>query len=383
MRPATFPLIALFVVLLSTTVLAQTETIVVNKPLEPITATSWTNDVQPNIIEARAQIESAAGARAIITSLLGGTSTRGAAATTAATASQIDNKDFYCMIHVLRWADANPQTVQAQNWYLYHNGELTHGSAENTLRIYGAKRITILYLHLNKESTNVYEPLYDIEVVKKTPAYLNRLLGLAGLFSSLTRAAGFTAAPKQFFATDTFDVKYRPSDITVTAKVQRAPGGPIQELGSTQKFDNEGKYFIDFSTGVPIRRISELNIDSTNNTVTAREVDKQNVFAFVNLHPRPIDIKRTGVNYVPHFVGGVSIARKPLDKIFVGAGVGPVFANFYIGALFNKQDELTTLQPGDPATPDQVQSNVRRRYKTQIGFGLNIPVGAIIEKLKD
>ena len=109
---------------------------------------------------------------------------------------------------------------------------------------------------------------------------------------------------------------------------------------------------------------------------------KTNVLALVNLYPRAVDIRSSSPLLIPHFVGGVAIAKQPLHKIFVGGGFGPVVANFYIGALFVKQEELKTLAPGDPATPSQVGGDIRRRFTPQVPFGLNVPVGAIIEKLK-
>ena len=153
-------------------------------------------------------------------------------------------------------------------------------------------------------------------------------------------------------------------------------------MGTVQKFDNEGKYLVDFSVGVPVRKMSELEFTSTNNTVTANEIDKTKLFAFVNVYPIPVDIKSSSPHLIPHFVGGVALEKQPLHKIFVGAGFGPVVANFYIGALFVKQQELQTLNPGDPASPDQVGADKRRRFKPQVAFGLNLPVGAIVEKLK-
>jgi hypothetical protein len=336
-----------------------------------------------------AEIENPAGAERIMSTLLAKPDGQPVDTKT------FKDKNFYCIIHVLSWsapsADDNKQTVVADNWYLYNQGQKnwSKGAADLTPRLYGAKDVTLLVLHLNKEETNQYTPGYEIKVEKKTPAYIANLLALAGLFPGQRSGGGAldVNAPKHYWGTHRLEVQHRPSDITITPKGSRttSTGAPLESvaLGEAQKFDNEGKYFIDFSVGVPVKKISQLSFESTNGLVTAKEVDETDIMAFVNLHPRPIDVKRTGYNKVPHFVGGVAIGRKPLDKIFVGAGFGPVVANFYVGALFVKQDQLTNLDPGDPATPAQVGSNVRRRYKTQVGFGLNLPVGAIVEKLKN
>jgi hypothetical protein len=242
--------------------------------------------------------------------------------------------------------------------------------------------VTFLYIHLNKADANDYQPLYKFDVDKKTPAYIAHFLGLTGLFSAdaqgSVKALAIVAAadPSNWWGVSTMTLQYKTSDITASAKLTRPAA--VEDVGDPQKFDNEGKYFVDFSVGVPVRKISQLNFDSTNNTVTAKKVDKTDILALVNLYPRPVDIKSNNVNIVPHFVGGVAIDKQPLHKIFVGAGVGPLVANFYIGALFVKQDQLSSLKAGDTATSSQLNNDLRRRYKAQIAFGLNVLVGEII-----
>ncbi len=362
----------------------QTETAIMSlERMDSGQFASIANDIDVN----KATVGSAAGAERIMSTLLADDGGRPLDTKT------FEDKNFYCIIHVLSWsapsATDQTQTVAAQHWYLYNQRTKNwqQGAADKQPRLYGAKDVTILILHLNKEEANNYKPSYEITVQKKTPAYIQNLLALAGLFNSQRGAALTDAgAPKHYWGVHRLAVQHRPSDITISpeASLLTAAGAPAgtKKLGDPQKFDNEGKYYVDFSVGVPVRKISKLSFESTNGLVTAKEVDETDIMAFVNLHPRPIDIKRMGYNMVPHFVGGVAIGRKPLDKIFVGAGFGPVVANFYVGALFVKQDALTSLDPGDPATPGQVGGDVRRRYKTQVGFGLNLPVGAIVEKLK-
>jgi hypothetical protein len=309
------------------------------------------------------------------------------------TEEQIDpaifnKKNFHCIIHIIRWsapaANTGTQVVQAENWYVYRKGHLTQATSDTIPRLYGVKEIVFLYIHLNKQPTNIYTPLYRFEIKQKTPAYIVHALGLFGLFQGQGAAKAITQPTpiNHWWAFRRFKIDYSTSDITVTPKMTRENVESAQDMGKEQKFDNEGLYYVDFSVGVPVRKVSQLSFDSTNGLVTAKEVDKTNIMAFLNLYPRKIDIKRTGYDMVPHFVGGVAIDSKPLDKIFVGAGFGPVVANFYIGALFVKQQQLTNLTPGDPATTGQVGSDIRRRYKAQVGFGLNLPVGAIVEKLK-
>jgi hypothetical protein len=394
MRYARFCFYAIsLTIMLAATALAQTQTETAVMPLQKMDSGQFA-PFKNDIDVVKAKIGSYEGAERIMSALIGESTSNSPRPKTIEPKDFKAKKDFYCIIHVLSWsapsAADNTQTVVAQNWYLYNQGakNWSQGTAETIPRLYGAKDVTLLVLHLNREATNKYTPSYEIRVQKKTPAYIQHLLALAGLFNSQPSGPGLAddENPKHWWGVYHLTVQYNPSDITITPEVSKtsATDAPaeVTKLGDAQKFDNEGLYFVDFSVGVPVRKISQLSFESTNGLVTAKEVDKTNIMAFLNLYPRPVDIKRTGYDMVPHFVGGVAIDKKPLDKIFLGAGFGPVVANFYLGALFVKQQQLSNLAPGVAATPGQVGNDIRHRYKAQIGFGLNLPVGAIIEKLK-
>ena len=374
-------------------ILAQTQHITIKSPFDRMDDSLYTS-IKPLITEPTAEISNgAAGAEQLMQLLIerGQDSSTGQVTLFSAAApvklKTLDDKDFYCIFHILRWSNPdanNKQTVQAQKWYLYHRGTLTLATGDEVPRLFGVKAAVFIYIHLNTREVNKYDPNYEFEIKKRVPAYISHLESLAGLFSidPGKSSVRLTAANQSdnYFGVTTLSFDYKVADITATAKIARPTA--VEVLGEAQKFDNEGKYFVDFSVGVPIRKMSELKFDSVNNTVTANKVDKTNIFAFVNIFPRPIDIRKNNVDLVPHFVGGVAIDRQPLRKIFVGTGIGPSIANFYIGALFVKQDQPTTLNTGDTATPGQLNNDLRRKYKTQVGFGLNVPVGVIIEKLK-
>jgi hypothetical protein len=367
-----------FLLFQSAVAFADTQHITVSSPFVKLNA-----DISPHVTKGTAEINNdAQGAEGIMAKLI-------PKFKDGSKNELSKDKNFYCIFHLLKWSDVanHKQTVQAENWYLYHRGKLTVGSASTIPRLYGARNVTFLYIHFNKDpNDNEYTPLYRFEVEKKTPAYINDLLGLAGLANSIlgggNAKAALAAPPEDWFGVANLTFDYKVADITATPKLTRLDQVTIEDMGRAQKFDNEGKYFVDFSVGVPVRKISELEFSSTNNTVTANEIDKTKLFAFVNLYAIPVDIKSSSPNLIPHFVGGVALEKQPLHKIFVGAGFGPLVANFYIGALFVKQEKLQTLNPGDPASPSQVDTDTRRRFKPQVAFGLNLPVGVIVEKLK-
>jgi len=308
----------------------------------------------------------------------------------------VSDKNFHCVIHVLRWSDpdtANKQTVVAQNWYVYNNGKAKGLRSDHIWsqedfttadRIYGVKRIWLLYIHLNKSvQTPSYTAYYDFTFTKKTPANVANLLGLASIFASGTSLADLKASDRENLWGGSFvDTNYVPSDATITANITTDPAtGPYVALDKPKKLDNEGLYWWDFSVGVPIRKIKELQFDTTLNTVTAKEVDTQNAFALLNLYFPPKDIKGTTASWIPHFVGGVAIAKQPLKKFMFGAGFGPHFTNFYVGALFTEEKKPATLTEGSTATPDQLNNDLRKHFRPQFTFGINIPVRAVLATL--
>lgn len=313
----------------------------------------------------------------------------------------LNDPDFHCIIHVLRWndlvdppagsTDQTSQTVAAQNWYVYNNGSAKGLRSDRVWsqedfatanRIYGAKKIWLLYVHLNKWTTVSYTAHYDFSVVKKLATNIANLLVLAKAFSSATAASGLTEGPQNVWGGSFITTNYSTSDVTVTANITTDPAnGPFVALDKPKKYDNEGLHWWDVSVGVPVRRIKELEFDTTNNTVTTKEVNKQNAFALFNLYLPPKDIKSTGFSVIPHFVGGVAIAKQPLKKILVGAGFGPYFANFYVGAIFSERKEPATLTEGSTATPDQLNADVRKRYKAQFSFGINISARTMLDAL--
>lgn len=310
----------------------------------------------------------------------------------------LEKEDFHCVIHVLRWGDssapdANSETTQAaaaQNWYVYNNGRAkglrsdriwSQEDFATANRIYGVKKVWLLYIHLNKEPGAAYTAFYNFTITKKTAANVGNLLGLARIFAGSITTTG-NIPNRNFWGGSMVETNYVPSDVTVTASIARDPiAGPIVSVDKPKKYDNEGLHWWDVSVGVPVRRIKELQFDTTNNTVTAKEVNKQSIFALLNLYLPPKDIKGTGFSWVPHFVGGVAIQKQPLKKFMLGVGFGPHFANFYAGALFKEEKKPATLIEGSTATSGQLNADIRKRFKPQFTFGINIPVRAVLETL--
>jgi hypothetical protein len=307
-------------------------------------------------------------------------------------APQPDAKDFYCLINVVRW-DNSPLkasdggetgnkigTAASSRWYVYHGGK-TWGVADfkTNNRVFGVRRVWLLFVHLNPPGQE-YEAYYTVDVTKKLPLPLTNLLGMA---SFVYGAAGGPAIPHGWGG-GYVDVVYNPSDLAVTgfAEVTGPSANSFQKLGDTQIFSNEGKYHFDFSFGVPIKQISQLQLNNTNNTVSAQKVDKTNVFGLLDLFPQAVDISNAGLYRLPHAVVGVKLDKQPLHSILLGVGFGPAFANFYAGCLWVKQDSLKTLQSGQGATPVQQAADTQQLYKPQFAFGINLTVRGTLNAMK-
>jgi len=316
--------------------------------------------------------------------------------------------DSYFVIHMLRWKDAAVDatdsskaspTVEFQHWYVYHHQKVWSDQDFTTAkRIFGKHRVWFLYVHLNKPTGLAYESIYEVQTVQKIPAYLDHLIQLAGLFGIKAPAAGGGAGGINVFGAQEFEIPYVPSDIKFTPQLTLAPPPPpipgapkppsFGTVGSVitgpvgETFDDEGKYLLDFSVGVPITKISQLQYTDTNGTVTATKVDKRNIYGFFNLYLKPVDLKATGFSKLPHLVTGVAIDTNPLKKAFVGIGYGPALANFYLGAMINTDRAPAGLACGNTPTAAQSQGTLLNRTCVKFGFGLNMGVGAVVNALK-
>jgi hypothetical protein len=293
----------------------------------------------------------------------------------------------YIVIHVLRWktpaAGSSALDIDKQHWYVVTNSATWDDESYNGTRLYGAKRIYFLYLHLNRPSGAAYTPTYAVTATKKTSALLNHLLSLGQLFGIGPAAQGAAPETREIAAWNAhrFDIDYLPSDVTIRGRIDGVPP-PAQPVSiDARTFDNEGKYRIDFTVGVPIRKFTDLQYADANGQLAPVKVDKSAIFALFNYYFQPVDIKNPTLSWVPHLIAGAAIQDHPQKKVLIGAGIGPLVAQVYVGVLINTYD---VPDPGGVCGKAAPAQTAKTKSKTcaEFAFGLNLSAGSVIEALK-
>ena len=309
------------------------------------------------------------------------------------------DKETYCIIHVLRWGELDnttkKQAIQAQNWYLYStlSSTKTRWTQEDftkNKRLLGSHKIYIIYIHLNVAASTIYIPSYRLTVAKKVPANLQHLITLFQTFApATTGATGVTnkalEIPTDYYGWGALDLQYDPSDITVSTTTRAVKNGvadssPEAKLSDDITFDNEGGYNFDFGFAVPIKKISQVNVDFTNGTATPVNVNDLSVFMVVDGYLKPVDVKSSRWTSWPHPLAGAAFAKQPLSRILVGGAWGPRFAELYLGAMFVKQPKRTA---GDSCKSSNTSGVVTGSYQycSQFSIGINLPVSGIASAL--
>jgi hypothetical protein len=241
---------------------------------------------------------------------------------------------------------------------------------------------------------------YEAAVVKRTPANIENLKTIVGLISGNLKAAQTClkiAANDILWGAGRIDNIGLPSDISIAGysvvndeevdkRVQEADRSRLQ-IGTTGSYNDEQLYWWDASIGIPVHKIKDLQYSDSDNTVTARQVDKQSAYAMFNLMIRPVDLSNPGDNKWPRILVGFPLSSSPWDKLFAGGAIGlplkPVKNfQFFAGATFIRTTQPATLGAGQSATNSQLQTDLRIKTTPKFTFGINVPVKSVIDKLK-
>jgi len=312
----------------------------------------------------------------------------------------------YVVIHLLSWApskgpagapDPSPK-VEADNWYLYRDiapGKWSQEDFTSAKRLQGIKRIYVLLLQFNAKSAipdgnGSYIPDYDFTITKKTPANVAHLYSLLQAFTggnsagngsaANQRIAGLDqAAPDAVWSGGVLNVGYIPSDILIKSTFRVSRDDSDQKLADDVTFDNEGPYYWDVGFAVPVKKISELKLDTTSGTATPANVGSETVFAILDGYFKPVDVKGSGFTAIPHPIAGVAYAKRPLSQVLIGGAWGPSASEIYLGAMFVKQPELSGSS--SCSSPSGTSLTGKSHYCAQFTVGINLPVSAIASKL--
>jgi hypothetical protein len=306
----------------------------------------------------------------------------------------------YCVVHLIRWkplSAENKSEPDREIWALFKSKKLNSTDVEwneqkdpkneeiFSTRIFGHKRVAVLLIHLDTPSA--WDVRYKITITQKTPLPLQHALDLAtAVFGGA--GPGQKDKSKNIWGARMMLVKYGVSDIAVKVNaVTGNAGRPIEQSKEyANKYDNEGKYHWDVSIGLPVKSVRELKFKSEGNQVVAESKEKQSVYGFLNLYPSAVDLKSDDFFTKPHFVLGVPLASKPLQRPFVGLGTGlfkkPLKFNIFAGVVFIRERVPQTLAEGDTATTGQLEGDLRTRWVRKFMFGINLPVSQIKDAIK-
>ena len=272
------------------------------------------------------------------------------------------------------------QSVEKQNWYVYHNGDWDQDDFATRKHIPGQQRVWMIYIHLNRKE--FYKVSYDVAITKLVP---KPWLDLRDLAELAVQARGFDVnkVPDKVWGGACIPVNSLPSQIEITPQFVPTAGEPqMRSLGDVVDFNNEGSYRFDFSVGVPIRKISELDFSSTDMKVGAKKIDSQVLFALADLYFQPVDFQRQTFSRWPFLVLGVGLTGKPLDRGLVALGWGSQLVSIYAGVAILREDRPANLKSGDTATSAQLSSDLRTHRQGQFAFGLHLSARAVLDLLK-
>jgi hypothetical protein len=293
----------------------------------------------------------------------------------------------WATVHLVLY-DANNQAHD--KWLRAHRkaGAIT---VDDLTHIPGAKEIAIVFLHMNvafspKNDPKTNTPLADQSLValdnfssvsyraivaKKLPYPIQNLLGILKLFPNSQAESANT--PLDIAGGGVIQHVDVPSDVTAFA-VQL--GASEQLIGQSLQYDNEGKYFWDVSLGVPVNKLSLINYDSTNNVFTPTTINKQSVYALVDLYPDLVDLKYGNKRfYLPRAVAGVGLTGRPGENFMFGGAWGIKELQFFAGSAFAVQ---TVATAGSMPSAGAVSM---QRYASRLVYGINVPIVSAIKQL--
>jgi hypothetical protein len=222
--------------------------------------------------------------------------------------------------------------------------------------------------------------MYTVAVTKKTPAPVENLKGLAGV---ITGQAAATNVPVELKVSDvcagkTFEVRHLPSDLAVTATTGE---GEKQKTLGKFTYDNERKYWFDVSFALPLSSVDDLSYDVDTDGVVAKNIEKTDLFAMVNIG-LPRNTKKTTLQVIPTVIYGMPITGRPLRKHMVGLAFGLSKVQAYVGYLWQRK-EVASQSVSDGITEvDIAPAGGDDGWGGSVVWGINLPIKTVVDLLK-
>lgn len=287
----------------------------------------------------------------------------------------VNNSKTYVIIHIVRWSDVDggqSQSPGSSRWYIYNPSPTWDSAAfSSNNRLFGVPRFWLVTVQLNlRYGPPLFTLNYQITVNHRLPLNIQHL---ADLVKTANPAAAAPGGPPpippsvDYWASEIVTGANPPSDISIVP--QATVNGTGTKLDNkTVVFDNEGLYHWDVSIGVPVKsykQIQQIAPVVNSNTTLPASVDRRSLLALGDIYVKPVDLKTQTLISTPYFVGGISLASKPLSSIMAGLGWGPTIANFYVGAMI---------------VTNKNQNTGKKTIDSSLAFGINIPVRMILGK---
>jgi hypothetical protein len=275
-----------------------------------------------------------------------------------------------------------------QHWYLY---EAEPGQSKgipsgwsvvdfsDPTRLYGIKKLQIVSILLNAGAEGM-QGTYVVQSTKAQPTNVQNLLALLSVVGGGNVAAAQVSARFDGYGCKTIDTGFSTSSIQIGSNIQGSDNSTKLITGS-QTITNEAKAWWDVSFALPIKKASAVQYNSTANTVTASQINKQSLFATGDIYPLRTDLK-AAYSWSPAIFFGVSLASQPLHSMLMGVSMHFSMASIYAGALLLKQQQLKGLSPGSPGSSDQVTAATSYAYEPSFSVGLKLSIRSTASQIK-
>jgi len=290
-------------------------------------------------------------------------------------------KSFGALVHLVRYEDpkvTGDPGVERDVWLACNRGGKDPAkpgqlSCGTDLRLYGRKNVAVLFVHTNvaadsAEAVSSQTAYYGL-AKKKLPTPLENLQGLLQI-SAVLQAATVLKPPVSLLGYGFFHDMPVPSNINVLG-ARKFGEAKLERLGAKLELLNEGLYFLDFTLGVPLTKLSATEFSAPGQNLQPKTINRQSAYGMASIYFLPVDLSAGTRRYwMPRAVFGVGITGKLGHNYMVGGAMGPPFLQFFVGSEFARKDML------------QSNGMVQEQFRSRTVFGLNIPIKSALEKLK-